>query len=58
MEAAVGSPMVDNTSMTVTVTPLTQKGRTEGLRAELVCATRSTGSSTASRTSAPSIGRR
>ena len=36
MEAAVGSPMVDNTSTTVTVTPLTQKGRTEGLRAELV----------------------
>lgn len=36
MEAAVGKPMVDNTSTTVTVTPLTQKGRTEGVRAELV----------------------
>jgi hypothetical protein len=36
MEAAVGTPMVDNTSTTVTVTPLTQRGRTEGLRAELV----------------------
>lgn len=36
LQAAIGSPMVDNRSTTVTVTALVQKPRVDGLRADFV----------------------